>query len=153
MEPVSFTASLLTLLGAAVATCELTYNFILDISHVPDEIRSQAIKLQCLHQSISALLDLYSRDDLPPELEINPFLERNLHIFLDETHEVEVKIQISSKKLDESRTRRLWERVTWLSSDRRLRKFYASLDDWMKIFSTAVSATNLFVNPSLPPLM
>jgi hypothetical protein len=151
MDPVSVAASLLTLLGAAGATCEFVYNFILDIADIPDEIRSQAIKLQCLHQSISTLLDIYRRDDLPPELQIDPFLERNIRIFLDDVRKVETKIQSSSQRLDGSRTRRLWERLTWLSSDRRLRKFYGSLDDWIKIFSTTVSTTNLFA--TLPPFL
>jgi len=149
MEPVSFAASLVALLGAAGSTCEFTYNFILDIGQVPHEIQSQAIKLQCLHESISTLLDFYSRDDLPPGLKINPFLESKLRIFLDETRDVENQIKNRSKNLDESRTRRLWERVTWLSSDRTLRKFYASLDDWLKIFSTAVASTNLYVQTQL----
>ena len=151
MDPASFAASLLTLLGAAGATCEFVYNFILDIADVPDEIRSQAIKLQCLHQSISTLVNLYRRDDPPPELQIDPFLERNIRIFLDDVRKVETEIKNSSERLNESRSSRLWARLVWLSSDRRLRKFYSSLDDWMRIFSTAVSTTNLFV--ILSPLL
>ena len=147
MDPVSFAASLLTLLGAAGATCEFVYNFILDISNVPDEIRLQAIKLRCLHQSISTLVSFYRRDDLPPELQLDPFLERNVRNFLDNVRGVEAKFQNSSARLDRSRTCHLLEKLTWLSSDRQLRKFYSSLDDWMIIFSTAVSTTELFVVP------
>lgn len=147
MDPVSFAASLLTLLGAAGATCEFTYNFILDISDVPDEIRSHAIKLRCLHQSISTLMNLYGRDDLPPEMQLDPFLERNVRHFLDNVRVVETKFRNSSVRLDRSRTRHLLERLKWLSSDRQLRKFYSSLDDWILIFSAAVSTTKLFVVP------
>ena len=154
MDPVSFVASLLTLLGAAGQTCEFLYNFIHDISELPHEIRSQAVKLQCLHQQFSALVGLYSRDDLPPELRLDPHLEQNLRNFLESVLNIQNRIQNISTRLHESRAHRLRERVAWLSSDRRLRKFYSSLDEWMKIFSTAVSTTQLFVTPNLrlPPL-
>lgn len=150
MDPASFAASLLTLLGAAGATCEFVYNFILDVSEAPDEIHSQAIKLRCLHQSISSLVGLYGRDDLPPELQLDPFLENHIRKFLKDIRNIETKIKRSSTRLDGSRKHHLRERLTWLSSDRRLRKFYSSLDDWVKIFSTTVSTTKLFV--ALRPL-
>jgi hypothetical protein len=60
MEPASFTASILTLLAAAGATTEFVYNFILDIENIPDDIHSQAIKLRCLHQAFSSLVDVYT---------------------------------------------------------------------------------------------
>ncbi|KAF1841331.1 ankyrin [Cucurbitaria berberidis CBS 394.84] len=143
MDPVSFAASLVTLLGVAGKTSEFVYNFILDIRDVPKEIRSQAIKLQCLHQTLTALWSLYGTSSMTPELQLDPVLEDHIRIFLSEIQTLENKIRERSTKLSGSRRQHMKERLIWLSSDRELRKFYTSLDNWSQIFSTAVSTTNL----------
>jgi hypothetical protein len=147
MDPVSLAASLVTLLAAAGAICEFAYNFILDISEVPDEVHTQAIKIRCIRQSFSSLVRFYERSDLPPELHLDPFLENSIRNFLKDISVFETEMVRKSTGLVKSRTRHLKERLTWLSSDRRVRKFYSALDDWMKIFSAAVHTTELFVNP------
>jgi hypothetical protein len=145
MDPVSFAASLVTLLGVASATSKFIYNFILDIRDVPDEIHSQAIKLQCLRQTMDVLISLCVPNTSVPELQLDPFLELNLRRFLGELQAIEGRLKECSLKLKGSRKQHAWERLNWLSSDRKLRKFYASLDTWMQIFSTAVATQSLFV--------
>jgi hypothetical protein len=145
MDPTSFVASVLTLLGAAGASCEFLYNFILDISELPDEIHSQARKLQCLKLSISNLIKIYEQDAAPAEVHLDPFLKAQLQIFLHETGKIETKIRRSSFRLDQSRAHHLRESLLWISSNRRMRKFYSTLDDWLKIFSTAATETQMYV--------
>jgi hypothetical protein len=147
VDPISFAASLVTLLGVAGAASEFVYNFIIDIKDVPEEIHSQAIKLQCLHQTITILISLYGPNARVPELQLDPFLEDNLRRFLGEVQSLESRLRQCSLKLKGSRKQHVWERLNWLSSDRKLRKFYASLDTWMQIFSTAVTTTGLFDTP------
>jgi len=145
MDPTSFAASVLALLTAAGASCEFLYNFILDISEAPEEIHVQAIKLQCLHQSISSLIELYEGEDALPELHLDGLLKDHIYKFLDYTHTIKRRVSESSIQLGKGRVHQLRERLSWLLSDRRMRKFYNSLDDWLRIFSTAVQRTQLCV--------
>jgi hypothetical protein len=144
MDPASFAASVVTLLAAASATSEFVYNFILDIDDVPDEIRSQAVKLQCLNSILSMLMYLYKQNEKDPDFQLDPFLRDHLESFKDEVGILEERLKASSARLEGSRKQRLWARLKWLSSDRELRKFYNKLDEWTKIFMTAVNITQLF---------
>ncbi|KAH6642480.1 hypothetical protein C7974DRAFT_409034 [Boeremia exigua] len=150
MEPVSSVASILTLLAAAGSTCDFVYNFMLNIREVPEEIHSQAIKLRCLHQSIAALLAIYSHRAISPDLQLGHIFENSFREFLLEVKDLENRIQKSSTLVKSSRTQRVWERLTWLSSDRQLRKFYNSLDDWVRIFSMEVQTTQMSVTALIP---
>ncbi|OAL49194.1 ankyrin [Pyrenochaeta sp. DS3sAY3a] len=143
MEPISSAASILTLLAAAGSTCDFVYNFMLNIREIPEEIHSQATKLRCVHQSITALLAIYSHKDISPDWQLEPIFETNFRDFLLEVKDLENRIQKNSTLMKSSRTQRVWERLTWLSSDRRLRKFYNSLDDWVRIFSMEVQTTQM----------
>jgi hypothetical protein len=144
MEPASFAASILTLIAAAGATTEFVYNFILDIENIPEEIHSQAIKLQCLHQTFSTLMDTYTNDALHAEVQLDPYLQSHLKLFVVAIHDLEKKLRRSSTSLSGGRKQHLWARMKWLSTDRELRKFYDKLDDWMRIFLTAIHTTEMF---------
>jgi hypothetical protein len=149
MDPISFVASVLTLLGAAGASCEFLYNFMLDISELPEEIHSQARKLQCLKQSISNLIRIYEQDAASAELQLDLFLKEQLRRFLDDIGKIEMKIRASSSRLNRSCAYHLRERLSWISSNRRMRKFYSTLDDWLKIFSTTATETQMCVIKAL----
>lgn len=149
MDPVSFAASLVTLLGLASAATEIVYNSILDIRDAPKEIRSQAVKLQCLHKTLRDLLAQYTRYAGNAQLYIDPLLEDNLREFLGDIQDLEVKLKNSSSKMSGSRKQHLRERLTWLSSDRKLRKFYDSLDEWNGIFNAAIKKTHGYAVPNI----
>lgn len=151
MDPISFTASVLTLLGAAGGSCKFLYNFILDISDAPDEILSQNVKLRGLHQTILNLIRVYDSGDLPPELALDPALRMNILHFIKEIDIIKSKIQSKGNALGKGRVHLLWERVKWLLSDRQLHKFYSSLDNWNMIFTNAVNATEM--SAPLPTLL
>ena len=156
MDPASFSASILALLGAAGGSCKFIYNFILDISDAPANIHSQTVKLRCLHQTISSLIQVYDNPDLPPDLQMDPTLRLHIINFVHEIETIKAKIQSKARTLEKGRAHRLWARLKWLSSDRQLRKFYNSSDHWNTIFSQAVSRTKLCVRlrsyPSIPLL-
>ncbi|ORY06033.1 hypothetical protein BCR34DRAFT_41658 [Clohesyomyces aquaticus] len=147
MDPVGFVASILTLLAAAGATTEFVYNALLDIRDAPDDIRSHAIKLRCVHQSISGLMRLYRDRTLDPELQLDPFLKKHLTLFLHETSDIETRLKKSSDMLSGTKRQYVKERLSWLSTDRRLHKFYDNLDIYLKIFETEALTTSLFVFP------
>jgi hypothetical protein len=145
MDPVSFAASLVTLLGLAGAAAKSVYSFLLDIHDVPDELRSQALKLRFLHQILSVLIAFYEPMKTSTQLHLDPFLEDHLRRFLIEIQVLENSLKEHNLRLSGSGRQHLWERLKWLFPDRELRKFFASLDDWMHIFSMAVAITNMFV--------
>lgn len=146
MDPASFSASILALLGAAGGSCKFIYNFILDISDAPADIHSQTVKLRCLHQTISNLIWVYDNPDLPPDLQMDPTLRLHIINFVHEIETIKAKIQSKACALEKGRAHRLWARLKWLSSDRQLHKFYDSSDHWNTIFSQAVSRTKLEIS-------
>jgi hypothetical protein len=146
MDPVSFAASLVTLLGLAGAASKSVYSFILDIHDVPVELRSQATKLQSLHGVLSVLVAFYEIPRTDTQAQLDPFLEDQLRRFLNEIQGLEAKLNELNLKLNGSGRRHLRERLRWLCTDRELRKFLASLDSWMQIFCMAVATTNMFVS-------
>lgn len=147
MDPISFSASILTLLGAAGGSCNFIYRFILDISDAPADIHSHSVKLRCLHHTISNLIRVYEHTDLPLDLHMDPMLRVHIVDFVDEIGKIKAKIESKGRMLEKGRTHHIWARLKWLSSDRQLHKFYDSLDHWNTIFSQAVSVTKLCVNP------
>jgi hypothetical protein len=151
MEPASFAASILTLLAAAGAASEFVYNFILDIDDIPEEIHSQAIKIQCLHGTFTSLINMYTHDTQLSEVQLDPFFQAHLESFMSEIHALETKLRRSSTKMSSSRKQQVWAKLKWLSSDRKLRKFYSKLDDWMRVFLTALHTTEMF-NITAPTL-
>lgn len=144
MDPISFTASVLTLLAAAGGSCKFLYNFVLDISDAPSEIYSQNIKLRSLHRTFLSLIQFYESPDLPPELQLDSDLRANLLRFIDAIGVFKTRIQKRGRRLDRNRRHHAWERLIWLSSDRELHKFYSSLDSWDTIFRNTASGTTMY---------
>ena len=105
----------------------------------------QAIKLKCLEGSISDLLQFYEQNQALAEVHMDPFLRNHLSKFRDDTEKIEKKIKKRSTKLDQSRAWHIRERLSWISSNRQMRKFSSSLDDWMAILSIATTKTKLYV--------
>jgi hypothetical protein len=146
MDPVSFSASILTLLITAGNSCQRIHDLMVGISDAPYEIHSQTAKVRCLHQTISNLIRVYDLPDLPPDLKMDSVLRVHIEDFLFEIERINSKVQSKGQMLQKSRGQNIWARVKWLLSDRQMRKFYESLDRWNAIFSQAVSATHLYVD-------
>ena len=72
LDPISATASIITLLGAAGGTCKFLYNFFLGIVDAPSEIRDYSIRLEYLYRTLSTLVQVYS--ELPKDLATNALL-------------------------------------------------------------------------------
>jgi len=143
MDPVSLSASFVTLLASGAASCKFIYNSLLDFSDAPLEIATQAAKLKCLHGTILSTVEAYSK--LPPDLHLDPNLEDQIQRFVLHVEKIKVIIENKSYGLNRSRSHHLRERCLWLSSDRKLRKFYESLDHWNIIFSQTTSTVHSLV--------
>jgi len=147
MDPVSISASLVTLLAAGAASCRFVYEFVRGISDGPLEINSQAAKLKCLLQSMSDIVDVYTT--LSSELNLEPQLELQIRRAIRDIRATETRIRIKSLKLADSRLQNFRERCLFLSTDRRIKKLYSSLDQWNNIFSQATSTVQMLVYPPI----
>lgn len=142
MDPISFTASLLTLITAAGQSCKVISEFVLDIHDAPKDIYAQSIKLQCLQQSFHHLLSVFAA--LPPDLQLDTVLQQNVISFTQEIDRFTAKVQGMGIRMDQGRVQHAWERVRWLASDRDLKRFNQSLDHWDRVFAAAAAAAQLY---------
>jgi hypothetical protein len=143
MDPISFTASLLTLITAAGQSCKVISEFVLDIHDAPKDIHAQSNKLQCLQQSFRHLFGVFIA--LPPDLQLDTVLQQNLVSFTQEIDSFTTKVQGMGIRLDQGRVQHAWERVKWLASDRDLKRFNQSLDHWDRVFAAAATAAQLYL--------
>lgn len=142
-DPISFTASVLTLLAAAGGSCKFLYNFVLDIQDTPVEIQTQTIKLRCLHQTISNVIRVY--DGLPQEIQLESHVRSDIVGFIEEIENIKTSVHEKDRKLNLGRMHHWKEKLKWLSYDRQITKFYSSLDQWEKVFLSVASTINTYV--------
>ncbi|RYN49030.1 hypothetical protein AA0114_g6842 [Alternaria tenuissima] len=141
MDPISFTASLLTLITVAGQSCKVISEFVLDIHDAPKDIYAQSIKLQSLQQSFDYLLSVFSA--LPPDLQLDTVFQQNLVSFTQEIDGFTAKVKEMGIRMGQGRVQHAWERVKWLASDRDLKRFNQSLDHWDRVFAAAAAAAQL----------
>jgi hypothetical protein len=142
MDPISLTASLLTLIAAAGQSCKVITEFVLDIHDAPKEIHAQLVKLQCLQRSFCQLLGVFR--SLPPDFQLGTDLKRELTSFVQDIDNFKEKVKVKGIRLGQGRVQHAWERVKWLANDRDLKKFNQSLDEWDRIFAASASAAQLY---------
>jgi ankyrin repeat protein len=140
MEPISATASVLTLLGAIGGTLKFVYNTIVDISDAPHEIQMQSKKLRSLYGVITCLVQVY--ENLPAEhtagLQIS-----GIEDFVHDLGLLKLKLEAKSSKLQNSQAHRIRESCKWLLLDRRMKKFFDSLDEWNIVLTQALWVANI----------
>jgi hypothetical protein len=139
-DPISATASVLTMLGAAGGTSKFLYNLIVDIADAPSEIRAHMIRFECLNRTLSTLIQTYG--SLPQDIPPDTVLCDRLSQFLEEAERIRTKFQGKT----EASTFGIRERCRWLYSDRHLKKFLASLQQWDMIFTQAILAVQTYVS-------
>ncbi|CAI6340834.1 unnamed protein product [Periconia digitata] len=142
MDPVSASASILTLVGAAGGSCKFLHSFILDIADAPREIRISNQKLCCLARSFDCLTNVYSK--VPSHYRIDSTVVHELELFIQEIFTINKVVKSKAASLiDEGSVKQLWHSFRWLLFDRRLQKFFASLEHWNIVFSQAVAISQL----------
>lgn len=140
MDPLSASASVLTLLGAAGGTCKILYGLIIDFKDAPKEIEWQNKKLQRLLKNITCLLKIC--DKLPKELELATYFEC-MQEFVQEINMINVDIERRKISLSRGKTARVKEICKWLLHDRHLRRFFDNLEHYNTILSHAISAAQM----------
>ena len=90
MDPLSASASVLTVLGAAAGTCKVLYDFIIEFKDAPEEIKWQNRKLRRLEENITCLLKVC--DKLPKELQLATHFH-GIQEFVQEVNTINVDIE------------------------------------------------------------
>jgi hypothetical protein len=143
MDPISTSASVLTLLGAAGGTCKVLYTLILDLKDAPEDIKRQNRKLQRLQENITCLLQIC--DKLPGELHLAISFD-GVQEFIQELNNINVDIEKRKNSLDRGKATRVKEVCKWLLFDRHLRRFLDNLEHYNTIFGHAIAAAQLYAN-------
>lgn len=142
MEPIGVSASILTLLNAAGESCKFLYNLYIDLEGAPEEIRAQAIKLQCLNLAVHQLVESYKK--LPKEFEVDPRVADEVKQFEGQVTSMQRKIQRKSTKVSQGRRQRAWQSCKWLLFDRQMNRFLQSVDHWSIIINQAAIAAQMY---------
>jgi hypothetical protein len=140
MDPLSASASVLTVLGAAAGTCKVLYDFIIEFKDAPEEIKWQNRKLRRLEENITCLLEVC--DKLPKELQLVTHFH-GIQEFVQEVNTINVDIERRKDLLGRGKTARVKEICKWLLLDRHLRRFFDNLEHYNTILSHAISAAQL----------
>jgi len=141
MDPLSVSASIITLLAAAGGSCKFVYNSIFDIADAPAEVQSYRSRLECLERTFSTLLQIYST--LPQDIQVDTVLQNRLVEFGKEIQAMKRSIGAKDNLVRLSYGHRMRERCKWLLHDRQLQKFLCSLEQWDLVFSQAIASIHM----------
>jgi hypothetical protein len=142
MDPVSVSASVVTLLAAAGGSCKFLHAFVLDIADAPQDIRKQNEMLNCLTHTLTRLSQVCS--EIPENFRFETPLHEWIARFSTEVSSTRDRIEVRAASLDHGRyIRRIQGSFRWVIFDRQLRKFYGSLEHWNIVFSQACNALQM----------
>lgn len=142
MDPLSASASVLTLLAAAGSSCGFLHSLVVNISDAPQDIKRQNETLRCLHHTLMHLSQIYA--SLPEEHRLETPLHEWISNFATEVSSIRSKVDDRAKSLQKGqRIRRFQESLRWIPFDRHLRKFFESLDHWNVVFQQACAALQM----------
>ena len=119
-DPVSSTASVITVIACAIQSTKVLLKF-LHISQVPESVRQLHIALKSLHITLTALQDAGRSSS--PNVQFSPHLRQRLRECLSHLEAWSSKIARIESEMDQSRsnrhqwerkTRRSWQKVKWV---------------------------------------
>jgi len=140
MDPLSISASTITVLCAAGSCCQFIHKVIVTATDAPHDIRIQAKKLEALLSTIECLITIL--DSFPKEVSIDNKARHVIDEFAGEARTVKSKIERKMELPCHSRTHRIQLGCKWLL-DRRLHRFLATLEHWHVILSQTISVFNM----------
>ncbi|KAH8725180.1 ankyrin repeat-containing domain protein [Phaeosphaeriaceae sp. PMI808] len=135
MDPVSTTASIITLLGATGGTIKVLYNTLHAIVGAPREIRMQSKTLESFCLTITSLTQVC--ETLPDNFPLHVNL-CGIEEFINEAKKMENRLKTKAARVQCSNIGKLHESCKWLLFDRQLEKFFNSLEHWNIILSQAL---------------
>ncbi|CAN9179736.1 unnamed protein product [Alternaria alternata] len=140
MDPVSTIASVITLIGATGGTIKVIHDTITSIKDAPRDIRRQCKRLECLCVTLNSIVRTCQH--LPDECEVDVDL-CGIEEFIDEARALEANLNARRARVAGKNIARFHESCKWLFSDRQLKRFFESLDQWDTILSQALQVVQM----------
>ena len=135
MDPLSVTASAVTVAGLLSQSCLFVSDFLRNFSDASFDIKNHHLALQALHADLRKIQDLHTKN--PSIVELTPEFSVLVPEMLADFTTVEAKLRKIRGKLRESKGSKAWARLTWsLSSEQWLEKFLSRVHTYHAIFSS-----------------
>jgi hypothetical protein len=142
MDPVSTIASVITLIGATGGTIRVIHDTITSIKDAPKDIRRQCKRLECLCVTLNSIVRTCQH--LPDECQVDIDL-CGIEEFIDEARALEANLNARRVRVAGKNIAKFHESCKWLFSDRQLKRFFESLDQWDAILSQALQVVQMSV--------
>lgn len=142
-DPLSATASVITVAGVAAQTCEYLYKTVRCLSDAPKEVRRHVVALQALQSTLTGIAAL--EKDIPnPGIFTEEFKIR-LRECISDLQAMEQHAKPFQQQFDEGTARRTWAKVRWSSVDHkyRLKKYLARIESHYAILSLGLSLLHM----------
>lgn len=142
MDPVSATASMITLVEVACKSCHALHDFFRGISEAPDDIKQYCAILRSLKSTFQCMRSLIA------DPTVGQHLLRNVGTSLEECsvdlQSVDAKCRKAQEAMQRGKVRNSVTRIGWyLSGEHSLEKFFARIQRWYTIFSLEMSSLQM----------
>ncbi len=135
MDPLSVTASAVTVAGLLSQSCLFISKFLRSCSAAPNDIKYHHLALQALYAGLRKIQDLHTKN--PSAFELTPEFSALLPKWLADFVTIEARIRRIREKFRGDRSTKAWARVVWsLTSEQWLRKFLHRVHLYHTIFSS-----------------
>ena len=143
MDPISATASMITIVEVACKSCHALHDFLRGISEAPDDIKQHRATLRSLKSTLHCMQSLIA------DPTVGQHLLRNVGTSLEECsmdlQSVDAKCRKAQGAMQRGKMRNGVTRVRWyLSGEHSLEKFFARLQRWYTIFSLEMSTIQMY---------
>jgi hypothetical protein len=142
MDPLSITASAITLLGATGGTIRVVCDAMKTFKDAPREIKAQSKSLEAFCLTIDKLKQVCKQipDEFPLMLDLCGIEE-----LIEEAQLLERKLKTKSVHATAGNVGRVRESCNWVLSEKQSQKFFKSLNTWNIILTQALSVAQLSV--------
>ena len=142
-DPLSTTASILTVAGFAAKSCECIYNALKLFSDAPKDLQHHINAVQSLQSILADIAAL--EKDLPNSAIITPDLKARLQACTLDLQAVETLAKSFHSRLGEGRARRTWAKIRWSSMDQRqaLKRHLGRIESYHRTFSLELLLLNM----------
>lgn len=135
MDPLSVTASAVTVIELLSQSCLFLCDFLRNFCDAPVNVKHHHMALQALYAGLRKVQDLHTKN--PSTVELSPEFSALVPEWLADFVAVEAKLRKIRDRLGEGRGTRSWARVTWaLSSEQWLEKFLKRVHVYHAVFSS-----------------
>ena len=144
MDPLSITASAITVVGVLSQSCLSGFDFLQRCSNAPVDIKIHHLAIQALYADLRKIQDLHAKN--PLIVELSPEFSALVPELLADFLAVETKLRKIHAKFGQGKGTKVWARVTWsLSSEQWLGKFL----DRVQVYHTVFISELMLISTSV----